>query len=181
MSSSGLGNRSVFVERAKILNLDTNRTDSSINESVLSNWVGEWKYIQFDPVNNRNVDVIITVDTDGTVKLYNVVEGVSLYEPTPMQFTMLTNSYGLITYMDLSKDDYIIADGKGGGNGKYKAVKTELYLDPSLNKVGVQFTFKGLDTSEPTWEVYKAFSKQTRFAFSDNGDVVGPLEIFEKQ
>jgi len=78
-------------------------------------------------------------------------------------------------------DSFIVPDGKGGGDGKYKAVKTELFLDPSLNKVGVQFSFKGLDTSAPTWEVYKAFSKQTQFAFLDNGNVVSPLQIFERQ
>ena len=152
-----------------------------MNESVLSNWVGEWKNTIFDAVNNQNVDVIITVDTDGTVKIDNVVEGVSLYEPIPMQFTLLTNTYGLIAGMDLSMDSFIVSDGKGGGDGKYKAVKHELFLDPSLNKVGVQFSFKGLDTTAPTWEVYKAFSKQIQFAFSDNGDVAGPFQIFEKQ
>ena len=181
MASSGLGNRSFFVERAKILNLDTNRTDSSINESVLSNWVGEWKYTQLDTINNRNIDIIISVNSEGIVNVKNIVEGKPLMEPQPMTFTILNNMYGLLAGMDLSIASYVIPDSPLGPVGKYTALKTELYLDPSLNKVGVQFTFLGADPTDPNWEVYKLAGKLVKFLFNDNGDIVSPLQIFERQ
>ncbi len=179
MASSGLGNRSLFVERAKILNLDTKRTDSSMYQSFLSNWVGEWKYTQFDPINNKNIDIILSINSEGIVNVKNFIEGRLLMEPQPMTFTILNNMYGLLAGMDLSMDSYIIQDPP---LGKYKALKTELYLDPSLNKVGVQFTFIGSDTTDPNWEaVLKPAGKIVGFSVNNNGDSVSPLQIFERQ